>query len=173
MVGSRIRMRSLNAKVIFAALGIGFVLQLGCQAAATTKVELPQEQEAQKLLDAGLTFRRTIVWDGPALMTGCGAIDGVTYESSDGVEVSYTNHRCIKAVDALNFFEDKLKGASEVFANDVLLDVHDRPVGKRLVGAQGTKKYFITYLIGVSCPTETSPSLVHLLAFQKWRANHG
>ena len=157
-------MRTLIKVIILAC-----VLQFGCKSNAVPKVESPQEQEAQKLLDGGLDFQSTAVQDGPALLTGCGAIDGITFVSSDGVKVQATNYRCIKNTDALRFFDDKLKDASEVFENKEILDANQKPTGKRLVGARGNKEYFVTYLFGVSCPTSTSSSLDHLLAFEKWR----
>jgi len=159
-------------KTLTKAIILVCVLQFGCKSNAVTKVELAQEQEAQKLLDGGLDFRRTTVQDGPALVTGCGFIDGTDYVSSDGVEVHVPNYRCVKAVDALHCFDDNLKDASEVFENEVILDSNQQPVGKRLVGARRPGQYFITYLAGVSCSTHTSPSLSHLLAFEKWRRTH-
>ena len=155
-------------------LSLALLLQLGCQSIGTTKVELAQEEvEAQRLVDAGIDFKFTSMGDGPAIRTGCGYTTAHTYKSSDGIAVDAPNTSCTREDEAALYFEAKVKESSEIFSNEVLFDAEQRPIGKRHIGARQTSQYYeyrVITLRGTWLPEIYSPSLRHILAFEKWRA---
>jgi len=155
-------------KALIALLSMAFIIQFGCQSKGESKVELSREQaEAQRLVDGGISFSITKSAQGQPFTTGCGLTNGKDYLSSDGVKVLAPNTYCTEIDEAVRCFDSSLKDAQEVFENIPILDDNQRPFGKRLVGVRGDKEYFITYLRGKGCSTYSSPSLRHLLAFEK------
>jgi len=122
--------------------------------------------EAQKMIDSGITFSFTQNIDGET--EDGGIFTGHGYRSSDGVEIGTSVALYKKRGNAKDSFQESLMEIEKVLESEDILD-DGKTVGQRFVGITKNRQFIIGKINFNNCKFYNSSSLIHLLAFEKWR----
>ncbi len=149
------------------------------QFACASKAELPQnsvpidlqkeENEAQKLIDAGIKFDFTSNADGVTGEGGTYTAHG--YKSSDGIKIGTQVGFYKEEENAIKCFENALKELSNTLKRESVSDKSGK-IEERVVAISKETSFFRgEFLVGKrkekGCEIYYSSSLKHLLAFEK------
>lgn len=105
-------------------------------------------------------------------MDACGPTANYhTYESSDGVFISQSNEEFSSAKRASRELQKRLRLAKEIIERSPRIDESGKRVGERVVGLSsgegGAQTAFIVWTDGEVLSSIESPSLRHILEFEK------
>lgn len=120
------------------------------------------ELEARALLDNGIKFDITVHADGGT--DDGGVYTGHGYVTPDGVDISTDRAIYMKEKNAKKDYESYLKDAAKILKKERI----DGSI--RVVATEKKSGWFmVIYSSGTTLYVYQSPSLKHLLAFEKWR----
>jgi hypothetical protein len=127
-----------------------------------------EDFEAQKLIESGIKFSPLMDADG---IWNKGVFKSThAYQSSDGVEIIQSAYIYKKTQNAEEDSKKYLREVSGFLQREPILDGSKNPIGERIVGITNDNQFVIILRKEKSNIIYSSPSLRHLLAFEKWRS---